>query len=70
MVKIPFTWSNILETAASQIRNGWVLIPITVVLTIALLRIGLLASILIALALILVLWARRFRITVDRRNDD
>jgi len=64
----PF-WSRIVETAAHQIRNGWMLIPVTVGLSISILRIGLLMSCLVLLAGIGVLLVRKYRITIRARED-
>jgi hypothetical protein len=64
------TWSHIAETAACQIRNGWMLIPVTVGLTVLILRIGLLASCLVVLVLAAVLWGRKYRITILNKSDN
>ena len=63
------TWTHILDTAASQMRHGWMLIPITVVLTLVMIRIGLLRSAFIAIVLLGVVLARKYRVTIDRRTD-
>jgi hypothetical protein len=69
-MKVKTTWSHIAETAACQVRNGWLLIPITVGLTVLIVRIGLLASCLVVLVLTGVLWVRKYRITIQRKNDE
>ena len=69
-MKDKLTWSHIAKTAAYQVRNGWVLIPVTVGLTVVILRIGLLTSCLAVLIVAIVLWGRKFRVTVQRKNDN
>ena len=70
MTKTQSIWSRIVETAACQFRNGWLLVPISVAVTIAVLRIGLAVTCLLVFALGGVLLVRRYRITVQRKNDD
>jgi len=70
MMKTHSAWSRIAETAACHLRNGWLLIPVTVGVTIAVQRIGLAASCLVVLVLSGVHLARRYRITISRKRND
>ena len=69
-MKDKLTWSHIAKTAAYQVRNGWVLIPVTVGLTVVILRVGLLASLLLSLVVVGALWVRKYRITIRPRKDN
>ncbi|MDA0323188.1 MAG: hypothetical protein O2923_10810 [Verrucomicrobia bacterium] len=62
------TWRRLGETAACQLRNGWLLIPITVALTIALLKLGLAASVFMAAVTGGAIAARNYRVTVRRKT--
>jgi len=61
-------WTRTVETTVCQIRNGWLLVPITVCLTITILRIGILACSLIALALVGVICGCKYRIVIHRKG--
>ena len=70
MMTTKSVWHRIVETAACQVRNGWLMIPITVAVTITVLRIGVLASCLVLLVAVGVLLARRYGITINRKMND
>ena len=63
-------WSRLTETVACQVRNGWALVLISVGLTLAIVRIGLAASVFLALVLTGVVLARNCRVTVRRKSTD
>ena len=69
-MKKPPIWSRLIETAVCQLQHGWLLIPITIALTIAILRIGLVASCLLVAVLGVVFWARKYRVTVRPKGDE
>lgn len=57
------------ETAVFQLRNGWLLVPVSVIATLAILRIGIGASSILVLCLVAAVLARHYRVTIRKRSN-
>ena len=62
-------WRRLTDTVAYQMRSGWLLIPISVAVTVAVIRIGVVSSCLTALAVVGAILARKYRVRIHRRDN-
>ena len=57
-------WRKLADAAAYQIKHGWIPALAAIFVTLALLKAGMIVTGLLVVAVVIGLWARKYRVTV------